>query len=90
MVGRSTGGLISSRNFSVRDLDRAIMKLPSSQRKVVRLVARKLSRKTGLGYYASLETVAVIGWHLFERYDSSMDRRPRPESFAFSTLSHTT
>ena len=90
MGGRSTGGVISSRSFSARDLDRAIMNLPSSQRALVRTVARKLSKKTGLGYYASLETVAVIGWNLFERYDSSMDRRPHPESFAFSTLSHTT
>ena len=85
MVRRATGGVISSRVFSAQDLDIAILKLPLVQRKVVWEAVRKIGKKTGLGRTASMEVVAVIGWYLFEHYDSSMDKLPYPHPFEYST-----
>jgi hypothetical protein len=66
MVGYSTGGVISSRVFTVTILRHSLASLPSTQARVVRKLARAISRNTGIGYYAALEAVAVIGARLVE------------------------
>ena len=81
MTVRSTGGVVSSRWFQKREMERSIMSLPSSQRLVVRKLARKINDKTGMGYYAALDFIAVLGVYLNE------PRGPTP--FPFSTKSST-
>ena len=60
----STGGRISSRVYTVSIMRAAQRKLPSSQSRDVTKMANKLSRKTGLGFYESLQFLAVMGTHL--------------------------
>jgi hypothetical protein len=57
----SSGGPVSSRVFRTREMETALMGLPSSQRRVVRKLARALDDRTNIGYYAALDVVAVIG-----------------------------
>ena len=68
----SSGGLVSSRVFTARILKTAISRLPSTQARVVRKLARVLSNRTGLGYYASLEIVANVGVRLLEAPSSQI------------------
>ena len=42
----------------------ALQELPSSQSRNVRKLARKLNARTGMGYYAALDTIATIGIHV--------------------------
>jgi len=60
----STGGRISSRVYTVSILRSAQRKLPSSQSRDLTKMANKLSLKTGLGFYDSLQFLAVLGTHL--------------------------
>ena len=62
----STGGKISSRVFTARILKTVLVQLPSSQAEDIRTMARTLQKKTGLGYYAALETVANLGVFLLD------------------------
>ena len=57
----STGGPVSSRTFTMRQLESAVMALPSSQRSDVRKLVRRLDEKTGMGYYAAMDFVANLG-----------------------------
>ncbi len=57
----SSGGPVSSRVFRTREMEAALMGLPSSQRRVVRGLARAIHAKTNMGYYAALDVVALIG-----------------------------
>ena len=56
----------TSRAFSARTMKSALRALPSSQAKDVRESARTLSNKVGIGYYAALDVVALIGIFLVE------------------------
>jgi len=60
----SSGGPVSSRVFRTREMEAALTGLPSSQRRYVRKLARRLNAHTGMGYYAALDVVAVIGLRL--------------------------
>ena len=64
----STGGnqKLSSRVFTARMLKAVLVQLPSSQAEDIRTMARTLQKKTGLGYYAALETVANLGVFLLD------------------------
>lgn len=57
----STGGVISSRWLTTREMRRALANLPSSQRRDVKALARKLDAATDIGYYAALDVVVRIG-----------------------------
>jgi len=57
----STGGPISSRTFSVEQMEAAVMSLPSSQRLPVRQLVRAIDERTGVGYYAAMDFVANLG-----------------------------
>ena len=57
----SINQLVSSRAFSARQLKAALVRMPSSQAQGIRKMARRLDRKTGIGYYACLDAVATIG-----------------------------
>jgi hypothetical protein len=57
----SSGGPVSSRVFRTREMETALMELPSSQRRQVRKLARRLDEHTQIGYYAALDVVALIG-----------------------------
>ncbi len=61
----SSGGLISSRTFIVQDMRLALASLPSSQSRYIRKLARILDTRTGMGYYAALDTIATIGISIF-------------------------
>jgi len=62
----STGGRISSRVYTISIMQAAQRKMPSSQSRNVTKMANKISRKTGLGFYESLQFLAVLGTHLSE------------------------
>ena len=62
----SSGGVISSRVFTVRMLRNALRVLPETQTREVRRLAQALDKRTGIGYYASLELIANIGVHLLK------------------------
>ena len=38
--------------------------MPSSQSREIRRMAKRLDERTSIGYYAALDTVAVIGVHM--------------------------
>ncbi len=57
----STEGPASSRTFSKRGMEAALMQLPSSQRADVRELSRRLDIQTGMGYYAAMDFLAVLG-----------------------------
>ena len=61
---RSSNSPISSRVFTARMMKNALLELPSSQSRNVRKLARKLHKRTGMGYYAALDTIATIGIHV--------------------------
>jgi hypothetical protein len=61
----SSGGKYSSRTFAVRELKMALGKMPSSQSRAIRKLARDLDTRTQMGYYAALDLVAIIGTHMF-------------------------
>ncbi|KKL98331.1 hypothetical protein LCGC14_1825560, partial [marine sediment metagenome] len=42
-------------------MEAALTGLPSSQRRTIRRLARALDIHTGMGYYAAMDVVAVIG-----------------------------
>ena len=60
----STGGSASSRTFIVKDMEAALMAMPSSQRLQVRKFIRAVDSKTGMGYYAAMDFVANLGLFL--------------------------
>lgn len=57
----STGGPASSRTFTKREMEAALMSLPSDQRADVRELARCLDAKTSMGYYAAMDFLANLG-----------------------------
>jgi hypothetical protein len=57
----SSGGPVSSRIFRTREMEIALTELPSSQRRTIRKLARRINKRTGMGYYAALDVIAVIG-----------------------------
>ncbi len=57
----SSGGPVSSRIFRTREMEAALTGLHSSQRRTIRRLARALDSHTGMGYYAAMDVVAVIG-----------------------------
>ena len=61
MSPRSSAGPVSSRTFQLQDMENAIKALPTSQGRYVRKLARDLHNLTGMGYYAALDMVAVVG-----------------------------
>jgi hypothetical protein len=54
----------SSRSFTARQLKGALLKLPSSESREIRKLAKRLDERTSIGYYAALDAVAVIGVHM--------------------------
>ena len=69
----STGGRISSRVYTISIMQAAQRKMPSSQSRDVTKMASRLSRKTGLGFYESLQFLAVLGTHLSQIPSSRLD-----------------
>ena len=61
MNDRSSGVMYTSRAFSARQLKAALVVMPSSEAQGIRRMARRLDRKTGMGYYAALDAVATLG-----------------------------
>ena len=72
MIEISTGGPVSSRVFTARILKTAINRLPSTQARMVRKLARVLNNRTHIGYYSALEVVANIGVRLLEAPSSQI------------------
>lgn len=68
----STGGPASSRSFTVKQMERALMNLPTSQRHDVRRFIRILDDETEMGYYAAMELVAHLGLFLMEKPTSCL------------------
>ena len=60
----STGGPMSSRMFTARILRTALYALPSTQTRAIRKLAASINKRTGIGYYAALDLVAIIGIQL--------------------------
>ena len=73
MDGRSSGGAASSKAFTDRELKKALLTLPTEQARQVRLLARRLNKRTGIGYYASLDVVARIGDRMSDFPSSRLD-----------------
>jgi hypothetical protein len=67
----STGGPVSSRTFTMRGMEKALMSLPSSQRSDVRKLARALDAKTSMGLYAALDFLANLGLFFSENAQDS-------------------
>ena len=64
----STGGNqeISSRVFTIKMMEMALIRLPWEQAQVVRRLTRNIQKRTGLGYYSALNVVASLGGLLVE------------------------
>ena len=73
MVGPSSGGAASSKAFTDRELKRALQVMTMGQAKVVRRLARRINKRTGIGYYASLDVVARIGDRMTDFPSSRLD-----------------
>lgn len=61
MTVLSTGGAVSSRTFTKRGMEAALMQMPSSQRADVRALARAVDKRTDMGYYAAMDFIANLG-----------------------------
>ena len=66
MGGYSTGGLVSSRYFTAEILQSVLSDLPTTQARTIRKLARAMGKRTGMTYWAALDTVAAIGVYLSE------------------------
>jgi hypothetical protein len=66
MGGYSTGGLISSRYFTAEILQSVLSALPTTQARTIRKLARAIDKRTNIGYWAALDTVAAMGVYLSE------------------------
>ncbi len=65
----STGGPVSSRTFTKREMEAALMRMPSRQRADVRKLSRLLHARTSIGYYAAMDVLANLGL-FFTQYSS--------------------
>ena len=66
----SSGGRESSKAFTDGMLKIALRSLPLEQAKTVRRLAKRLNKRSGIGYFASLDVVARVGDFLAD-YPSS-------------------
>lgn len=64
MAVLSSNGPVSSRAFTKREMEKALLNLGTQERRTVRKLAREIDRRSSVGYYAALDTVAIIGVHL--------------------------
>lgn len=72
----STGGSVSSRTFTVQQLENALMAMPSSQRLQVRKFIRTIDNRTDMGYYAAMDFVANLGLFLEKKVSSVCETLP--------------
>lgn len=64
----STGGnqKLSSRVFTIKMMETALLQLPPLQVQIIRKFTRDIQKRTGLGYYSALDLVASLGSFLTE------------------------